>query len=111
MTLVDVRGLSFFLYVEGEKDEAHYLANAMESEGLRLQVRPAHAIPESLQELAGYDGIILSDLAARFLTGKRMSLMRDYVEQLGGGFLMVGGASSAWVAITGRPLRTSCPSR
>ncbi|MDP6115850.1 MAG: VWA domain-containing protein [Planctomycetota bacterium] len=94
MTLVDVRGRPFLLYVEGEREEAHYLANAMESEGIRLQVRPAHSIPESLQELAGYDGIILSDLAARFLTGKRMSLMRDYVEQLGGGFLMIGGASS-----------------
>ena len=94
MTLVDVRGRPLLLYVEGEKDEAHYLADAMEKEGLRLHRRPAHAIPESLQELAGYDGVILSDVPAHQLTDRRMNVMRDYVEQLGGGFLMVGGTKS-----------------
>jgi len=94
MTLVDVRGRPLLLYVEGEDNEAHYLADAMDREGIRLHLRPTSAIPESLQELAGYDGIVLSDVPAHHLSDKRMNLIRDYVEQLGGGFLMVGGTRS-----------------
>ncbi len=94
MALVDVRGRPMLLYIEGEPNEAHYLADAMAREGLRLHVRPPHAIPESLQDLAGYDGIIISDVPAHKLTERAMTLIRDYVEQLGGGFLMIGGPNS-----------------
>ena len=94
MTLVDVRGKPLVLYVEGETDQAHYLAEAMAVEGIQLQVRPPEAIPQTLQELAGYDAIVLSDLPAHQLTQRSMTLMEDYVEQLGGGFLMIGGKQS-----------------
>ncbi len=94
MTLVDVRGRPLLLYVEGEADESHYLAEAMAGEGIRLQVRPVGSFPQSLQELGGYDGIVLSDVPARQLSAQQMELVRDYVERLGGGFVMVGGENS-----------------
>jgi len=94
MTLVDVRGRPLLLYVEGEPSEAHYLVEAMAKEGIRLQVRTAEAFPQSLQELAGYDGLILSDVPAHKLSVRSMNMVRDYVEQLGGGFLMIGGKNS-----------------
>ncbi len=94
MTLVDVRGRPLFLYVEGEQAEAHFLAEAMAKEGIRVQQRSAEAFPQTLQELAGYDGIVISDVPAHKLTGQSMAMVRDYVEELGGGFLMVGGKNS-----------------
>ena len=94
LTLVDVRGQPLLLYVEGESDQSHYLAEAMAKEGIRLQTRPARGIPDTLQGLAGFDGVILSDIPARQLTDHQMGLLRDYVEQLGGGFLMIGGVQS-----------------
>jgi uncharacterized membrane protein len=94
LALADVRGQPLLLYIEGEPDEAHYLAEAMASEGIRLQVRPPSGLPDSLAALAGYDGVILSDLPAHDLSEKQMTLIRDYIEQLGGGFLMIGGARS-----------------
>jgi uncharacterized membrane protein/uncharacterized protein YegL len=94
MTLVDVRGRPLLLYVEGESTESHYLREAMAHEGIRLHARPVHSFPESLQDLGGYDGIVLSDVPARQLSTQQMELIRDYVEQLGGGFLMVGGKNS-----------------
>ena len=97
MTLVDVRGRPILLYVEGESSEAHYLAEAMAREGIRLHIRPPNAIPTSLQALAPYDGIIISDTPAYLLTERTMALIRDYVEQLGGGFLMIGGRNSCGV--------------
>ncbi len=94
MSLVEVRGRPLMLLVEGEPDEAHYLTTAMAKEGIRLHVRPPEAFPQSLQELAVYDGIVLSDVPAFQLADRAMTLIHDYVEQLGGGFLMIGGLRS-----------------
>ncbi|MEZ0295375.1 MAG: VWA domain-containing protein [Candidatus Methylacidiphilales bacterium] len=94
LALVDVAGRPLLLYLEGEPGEGHYLADAMAKEGIQLQTRSASAMPQSLQELAGYDGIIVSDVPAAQFSDASMALMRDYVEQLGGGFLMIGGKNS-----------------
>jgi uncharacterized membrane protein len=94
LALVDVRGRPTALYIEGEPGEAAYLVDAMEREGISLHVRPPEAIPETLQELAGYDAVIISDVPAPKITARAMSLLRDYVELLGGGFLMIGGENS-----------------
>ncbi len=94
LCIVDVQGRSLFLYVEGEEGEARYLVKAMEKEEIRLDVRSPEDIPDSLQELSGFDGIILSDVAAHRIGESRMAKIRDYVEKLGGGFVMIGGMNS-----------------
>jgi Ca-activated chloride channel family protein len=94
MTLVDVRGRPLLLYVEGEPAEAHYLSQAMAKEGIRLELRSPETFPGSLQELAGYDGVLLSDIPAHKLGEGPMTLVRDYVEKLGGGLVMIGGKNS-----------------
>lgn len=94
LSIVDVRGRPLFLHIEGEEGESRYLAGAMEKEGIRLDLRTPEGLPGSLQELAGYDGILLSDIPAHRIGEARMTAMRDYVEKLGGGFIMVGGMNS-----------------
>ena len=94
LSIVDVRGRALYLYIEGEEWESRYLVDAMGREGIRLDVRTPEGLPESLQELAGYDGIILSDIPAHSIGEARMSAIRDYVEKLGGGFVMIGGMNS-----------------
>lgn len=94
MAMIDVLGRPILLLVEGEPGESRYLIRAMEQEGIRLEERPAPALPETAAALAGYDGVIFSDLAARELTDSQMAALRDYVEVLGGGFIMVGGMNS-----------------
>lgn len=94
LTIVDVRGKPLLLYVEGEPAEAHYLTDAMAKEGIRLQYRPPEAMPQTLSELSGYDGIILSDVAAHKVGEASMAAIRDYVGELGGGFVMIGGMNS-----------------
>ncbi len=94
LTIVDVRGQPLLLYVEGEEGESRYLVNAMAKEGIRLDVRTPEGLPETLREMAGYDGIVLSDIAAHKIGEGRMTAMRDYVDKLGGGFVMIGGMNS-----------------
>lgn len=94
LTIVDVRGKPLLLYVEGEEGESRYLVEAMKREGIRLDVRTPEGLPDSLQEIAGYDGLILSDVPAHRIGETRMNAIRDYVEKLGGGFVMIGGMNS-----------------
>ena len=94
LSIVDVRGKPLLLYVEGESTEAKYLVRAMAKEGIRLDVRPPAGIPGNLRELAGYDAIIFSDIAAHEIGEAKMGAIRDYVDKLGGGFVMIGGPNS-----------------
>lgn len=94
LTLVDVRGRLRLLYIESEAGEGQYLIQAMEKEGIQLELRQPGNIPASLDQLAGYDGIIISDVPAHQLGEPTMNAMRDYVDKLGGGLVMLGGPNS-----------------
>ncbi len=94
LAIVDVRGKPLILYCEGEENEDRYLVNAMEKEGLQIDSRRPSALPNSLQEMAGYDAVILSDVPAHLIGEGRMLALKDYVEKLGGGFVMIGGMRS-----------------
>lgn len=94
LALVDVRGRLRVLYVEGDAAEGQYLIQAMEKEGILLELCAAGAIPKSAQELSGYDAVILSDVPAHKVGENAMVAIRDYVDKLGGGFIMLGGPNS-----------------
>lgn len=94
LTLVDVRGRLRLLYIESDATEGQYLMQAMEKEGVQLELRQPGGIPTTLDQLAGYDGIILSDVPAHQLGEPTMNAMRDYVDRLGGGLIMLGGPQS-----------------
>lgn len=94
LTIVDVRGRLRLLYLEGNPAEGQYLMQAMEKEGVQLDLRQAGSIPSTLEEMAGYDGIIISDIPAFQVGDGAMTAMRDYVDKLGGGLIMLGGSSS-----------------
>lgn len=94
LAIVDVRGNLRLLYCESDASESGYLVEAMKREGISLDLRGPGQVPAALAELAGYDGIILSDIAARSVGEPAMVAMREYVEKLGGGLVMIGGPNS-----------------
>lgn len=94
LTIVDVRGRLRLLYLEGDPGEGQYLIQAMEKEGMTLDMRQPGSIPSTLEEYAGYDGVIISDIPAFQVGDKAMTAMRDYVDKLGGGLVMLGGSNS-----------------
>ncbi len=94
LTIVDVRGRLRMLYIESDAAEARYLMQAMEKEGVELDMRQPGNLAISFDQLAGYDGIILSDVPAHQLGEPLMNMLRDYVDKLGGGLIMLGGPGS-----------------
>lgn len=65
---------------------------------VRLGTRDADELrdgfPRSAEELYPYHAMILDDLEASFFTPDQLALLRNFVSQRGGGFLMLGGPDS-----------------
>ena len=61
---------------------------------IRVDVRNGLGVPNELADLQNYELIIFSDVPANRLTEKQMDLVRTYVQDLGGGFMMLGGENS-----------------
>ena len=55
---------------------------------------PTKGFPRTVTELLGYDVIIHSDIKVRFFSAAQLQNMASFVEQYGGGFVMVGGNSA-----------------
>ncbi|MEM6779081.1 MAG: hypothetical protein AAF670_15595 [Planctomycetota bacterium] len=65
---------------------------------LRLGVRDSEELsdgfPKSVEELFGYDAVILDDLDASFFTEDQMTQLRRFVSDRGGGVMFLGGQES-----------------
>lgn len=92
--IVFVAGEPKVLLLEGEEREARHLTRALEAESIRVEAREANGMPGTLEELAAFDAILFSDVPATAVTIRQMELLRTYVEDLGGGFVMIGGEQS-----------------
>lgn len=94
LALVDVRGRLRLLALEGDPAEGGYLLRAMAKEGIEIELRAPGQFPTGLEQLAGYDGVLLSDVPAHRLGEPLMNALRDYVDKLGGGLIKLGGPES-----------------
>jgi Ca-activated chloride channel family protein len=92
--LVSAAGKPRVLLVESEPDQAKHLTWALEEQNIQVDVRPPRGVPESLAELQNYDLVVLSNVPATSLSLHQMDVVRTYVQDLGGGLLMLGGDQS-----------------
>ena len=92
--LVYTNGKPRILLVDTDVKQAKDLAYALEQEGIKVDVRPTQGIPDSLSDLQNYELIALSNVPATAMSTRQMNLIRTYVQELGGGLLMIGGDQS-----------------
>jgi Mg-chelatase subunit ChlD/uncharacterized membrane protein len=82
------------LYVDADEAQQSYLTSALALEGIQVQARPASGVPQTLDDLLGYDALILSNVPSDRLSARQMQMIRTYVQDFGGGFIMLGGDQS-----------------
>jgi Ca-activated chloride channel homolog len=92
--LVSAAGKPRVLLLESDPDQAKHLTWALEEQNMQVDVRPPRGAPESLAELQNYDLFILSNVPATALSLRQMEVARTYVQDLGGGLIMLGGDQS-----------------
>ncbi len=90
---VEVPGPPRVLLIDRKPDQATYLAQALASQQLDVDVRDPTAVPQSLSELSPFHFVILSDLARSDVTRGAEALLEQYVRG-GGGLLYAGGEAA-----------------
>src|SRR6478672_4670372 len=92
--LVFTSGKPKVLIVESDPKLIRELTFALEQEDIQVDLRPPTGMPDNLADLQNYELLILSNVPATALTQRQMEIARTYVQDLGGGFMMLGGEQS-----------------
>jgi uncharacterized membrane protein len=92
--LVFTSGKPRVLIVESDPKSAQDLTWALEEQEMQVDVRPPEGMPADLADLQNYELLILSNVPATKLSMKQMEVARSYVQDLGGGLIMLGGDQS-----------------
>ncbi len=92
--VVFASGKPSVLVVDSDVKETNHFRWALEEQDLSVQVRPDEGLPRSLAELQKFDCLVLSNVPATSMSLQQMEIVRTYVEDLGGGLVMIGGDQS-----------------
>ena len=87
-------GPSRVLLVNSEPSEIEHLLPALEQASILVDVIAPGNLPLSMSGLADYKSIIISNVPATDLSNAHMELLDQYVRDLGGGLVFVGGPDS-----------------
>ena len=91
------------LYVARDEVYTDYLYQALTQKGMeiillndpsRIPTRDGSSFPMSLSEMQNYSTVIFNDIPAYSLSMAQMKMIKSYVHDLGGGFVMIGGENS-----------------
>ena len=89
-----LRGEPKVLLVDSEESNGRALAEVLQKEKIAVEVRGLSGLPRTLEDLQQFDLFLLSDVSALNLGREQMDLYRRWVQDFGGGFVMIGGENS-----------------
>ncbi|HVA26000.1 MAG TPA: VWA domain-containing protein [Chloroflexota bacterium] len=90
----NVSGKPKVLIVEGQPGASGALAKALESDGTHVETVNPSGMPSDLPTLRNYDTLVLANVPADAITAAQMRIVKTYVQDLGGGLVVVGGNKS-----------------
>ncbi|HEU0037321.1 MAG TPA: VWA domain-containing protein [Kofleriaceae bacterium] len=111
VTVAPVAGRPNVLYVEGaaQPGAARHLTHALEHEGIDVTARTPSGLPRTAPELAAFDLVVVSDVAAHVLGSAQLAALDTYVR--GGGGLVFAAGESASAGYAGSRLEAMLPVR
>lgn len=93
-TVAYIGGKPRMLLIESDPDLVFDFVAALGEQGIEVETRPIDGLPQTLEELESFEALILSNVPATAFTLNQMNLVRNYVRDLGGGLIMLGGEQS-----------------
>jgi Ca-activated chloride channel homolog len=92
--LTEVLGKTRVLLIDREPASLLLLEMFLKKAGLEVDRGGPSALPIKREELARYDGVILSDVPATVFSREQINMLEVFVKDLGGGLGMLGGTES-----------------
>ena len=89
-----VIGPARVLLVASDAAETQFLLPALQQAGILIETAPPRSLPVNMADLADYKSVILANVPATELSRAQMSLLDNYVSEIGGGLVMIGGPQS-----------------
>ncbi|MFT4176824.1 MAG: VWA domain-containing protein [Luteolibacter sp.] len=93
-TTITVKGEPRLLVLHRDEKQMRPLARSLKKQGLELELRGEHGLPETMADLLAFDAVILADVPATSLSTRQMELLKRYVSDFGGGLAMLGSENS-----------------
>jgi Mg-chelatase subunit ChlD len=107
---LQVSGPPRVLLVEGDPGDAKYLSKALDAAGLSVDVEAPSILGGDVASLRQYDAIGLVNVPATRIGSDGLIALRSYVQDFGGGLVVVGGDRSFGVgAYRKTPLEEALP--
>jgi uncharacterized membrane protein len=82
------------LYLTDKEPGSNYLIEALQVQGLDIDLKHIKNIPGSLHGFVDYNAIILDNVSGRSISFSTMEQIERYVKDTGGGLIMIGGDTS-----------------
>ena len=92
--LIFADGKPRVLIIDSEPRTIRELISALREQEIAAEVRPPEGMPRTLEDLNHFEAVMLSDIPATAMSLSQMNLLRTYVSELGGGFIMLGSEQS-----------------
>ena len=92
--IVQTRGQPHVLLVDPNESRLEPLAGVLRGERFRVESRNPAGVPKSIDDLNQFDLILFSDVSALTLSTEQMELLRTWVRDFGGAFILAGGENS-----------------
>jgi len=89
-----VTGAPNVLLVRPESEDVRALVEALTELGYTVNEASPSGLPGSLAALEAFDSVILANVPATGLSTSRMETLNQYVRDLGGGLVVIGGPDS-----------------
>ena len=89
-----VIGPARVLLVSSDESETQFLLPALRQAGILVDVSEPEDLPVNMARLAQYKSVILANVPATELGRAQMTLLDQYVSDIGGGLVMIGGPQS-----------------
>src|SRR5581483_1427213 len=82
------------LVIASDANRAANLVAALQSTGVKVDLRPPNQAPAGLEQLNNYAGVVIVDTPASDMPRALMEALPAYVRDLGRGLAMIGGTDS-----------------
>jgi Ca-activated chloride channel homolog len=92
--VAQIRGQPKILLVDPEENRMEPLARVLRAERFQVEVRTPQGFPRSIDDLDRFDLVLVSDVPALLFSQQQMDLLRTWVRDFGGGFVLTGGENS-----------------
>ena len=91
---VEVRGRPRVLVLHQKEQEMRDFVRALKEQDFEIEVRGKYGVPNTIENLLAFDGIVIADMPATVMTPREMDLLKRYVVDFGGGLAMLGSEDS-----------------